>query len=166
MSVNLKIILLCEYGYAGGLEGYINIIRINMIIVERLIFFTLLFAVLIIPVSGCSVFMAAKQPAKKDISLFKMGVPRTVLIAEYGAPIISEYRNDKKFEIFKFVQGYSTGAKVGRAFFHGAADVVTLGLWELVGTPTEITFSGDEMAFQVRYDENDLVDEVIAIKKE
>ncbi|MDO8345657.1 MAG: hypothetical protein Q7T48_20815 [Cellvibrio sp.] len=119
-----------------------------------------------ITISGCSVFMAAKQPVKKDISLFEVGVPRTTLIAEYGAPILSEYKNEKKIEIFKFIQGYSTGAKVGRAFFHGAADVVTLGLWELIGIPTEITFSGDELAYLVRYDENDLVDEVIPIKKE
>ncbi|PXW91254.1 Beta-barrel assembly machine subunit BamE [Nitrosomonas sp. Nm84] len=126
----------------------------------------LLLALLVTQVSGCSVFMAAKQPVKKDISLFSIGVPRTVLIAEYGAPIISEYKDNKKIEIFKFVQGYSTGAKVSRAFFHGAASVVTLGLWELVGIPTEITFSGDEMAYLVKYDENDLVDEVIAIKTE
>ncbi|MEK6595315.1 MAG: hypothetical protein AABZ18_02235 [Pseudomonadota bacterium] len=110
--------------------------------------------------------MAAKQPEKKDIGLFKVGVSRVTLISEFGPPVISEYKDDKKIEIFKFVQGYSTGAKAGRAFFHGAASVVTLGLWELVGTPTEITFNGDEMAYLVKYDENDLVDEVIAIKKE
>lgn len=137
-----------------------------MIILERRMLPILLLALLVTQVSGCSVFMAAKQPVKKDISLFSIGVARTVLIAEYGAPIISEYKDNKKIEIFKFVQGYSTGAKVSRAFFHGAASVVTLGLWELVGIPTEITFSGDEMAYLVRYDENDLVDEVIAIKTE
>ena len=128
--------------------------------------FRILLALIMITISGCSVFMAAKQPVKKDISLFEVGVPRTTLITEYGAPILSEYKNEKKIEIFKFIQGYSTGAKVGRAFFHGAADVVTLGLWELIGIPTEITFSGDELAYLVRYDENDLVDEVIPIKKE
>ena len=128
--------------------------------------FRILLALIMITISGCSVFMAAKQPVKKDISLFEVGVPRTTLIAEYGAPILSENKNEKKIEIFKFIQGYSTGAKVGRAFFHGAADVVTLGLWELIGIPTEITFSGDELAYLVRYDENDLVDEVIPIKKE
>jgi len=127
---------------------------------------TLLSVVLLISVSGCSVFMAAKQPEKKDISLLTEGVSRAVLISEFGAPVISEYKNDKRFEIFKFVQGYSTGAKAGRAFFHGAASVATLGLWELVGTPAEITFNGDEMAFQVSYDENDLVDQVKLITKE
>lgn len=136
-----------------------------MISLKRFILSALLFT-LLIPISGCSVFMAAKQPEKKDIGLFKVGVSRVTLISEFGPPVISEYKDDKKIEIFKFVQGYSTGAKAGRAFFHGAASVVTLGLWELVGTPTEITFNGDEMAYLVKYDENDLVDEVIAIKKE
>jgi hypothetical protein len=136
-----------------------------MISLKRFILSALLFT-LLIPVSGCSVFMAAKQPEKKDIGLFKVGISRVTLISEFGPPVISEYKDDKKIEIFKFVQGYSTGAKAGRAFFHGAASVVTLGLWELVGTPTEITFNGDEMAYLVKYDENDLVDEVIAIKKE
>ena len=136
-----------------------------MISLKRFILSALLFT-LLIPVSGCSVFMAAKQPEKKDIGLFKVGVSRITLISEFGPTVISEYKDDKKIEIFKFVQGYSTGAKAGRAFFHGAASVVTLGLWELVGTPTEITFNGDEMAYLVKYDENDLVDEVIAIKKE
>ncbi|MEK6685530.1 MAG: hypothetical protein AABY99_03995 [Pseudomonadota bacterium] len=143
----------------------LNNIRITMISLKRFILSALLFT-LLIPVSGCSVFMAAKQPEKKDIGLFKVGVSRVTLISEFGPPVISEYKDDKKIEIFKFVQGYSTGAKAGRAFFHGAASVVTLGLWELVGTPTEITFNGDEMAYLVKYDENDLVDEVIAIKKE
>lgn len=114
--------------------------------------------------SGCSVFMAAKQPDKKDTGLFQIGTPRVMLLAEFGMPAISEEREGKKYEIYKFTQGYSAGAKAGRALFHGAADVVTLGLWEIVGTPTEAVFSGDEMAYQVRYDENSKVDEVIPLK--
>ncbi|WP_394808323.1 hypothetical protein [Nitrosomonas sp.] len=143
-----------------------NNIRIIMINLIKFILSAALLVILTMQVSGCSVFMAAKQPEKKDISLLKEGVSRAVLISEFGAPVVSEYKNDKRFEIFKFVQGYSTGAKAGRAFFHGAASVATLGLWELVGTPAEITFNGDEMAFQVSYDENDLVDEVKLITKE
>ncbi|MBX9895851.1 MAG: hypothetical protein K2Y09_11885 [Nitrosomonas sp.] len=126
----------------------------------------LLLIALISTMSACSVFMAAKQPEKKDLSLLKEGVSRAVLISEFGAPVVSEYKDGKRYEIFKFVQGYSTGAKAGRAFLHGAASIATLGLWELFGTPTEITFNGDEMAFQVSYDENDTVDEIAMIKKE
>ncbi|SDA19650.1 hypothetical protein SAMN05216315_11220 [Nitrosospira sp. Nsp18] len=115
--------------------------------------------------SGCSVFMAAKQPDKKNVELFKLGTPRSMLLGEFGPPVHSELRNSKKFEIFKFVQGYSTGAKAGRALFHGAADVMTLGLWEVVGTPAEAVFSGDEMAFEVSYDQDNRIEQVTALKK-
>jgi hypothetical protein len=37
------------------------------------------------------------------------------------------------------------GAKAGRALVHGAADVATFGLWDVVGTPTGAIFSGDEI---------------------
>jgi hypothetical protein len=115
--------------------------------------------------SGCSVFMAAKQPDKKNVDLFKVGTPRSMLLAEFGMPTVSELRDGKKYEIYKFVQGYSVGAKAGRAVFHGAAAVLTLGLWEVVGTPVEGVFSGDEMAYEVRYDDESRVDQIIALKK-
>lgn len=125
----------------------------------------LTFALLIILISGCSVFMAAKQPDAKNVDLFKTGTPRSMLLAEFGLPMVSEVRNGKRTEIFKFVQGYSAGAKAGRAVFHGVADVLTLGLWEVVGTPTEGVFNGNEIVFEVSYDENDRIDQVIALKK-
>jgi hypothetical protein len=112
-----------------------------------------------------SVYMAAKQPDKKDVDLLKIGTPRSMLLAEFGAPSSSEIKDGKKCEMFKFVQGYSTGARAGRAVFHGVADVLTLGLWEVVGTPTEAVFSGDEMCFEVTYDEKDRIDQVTALKK-
>ncbi len=119
-----------------------------------------------IGIPGCSVYMAAKQPSAKNIELFKVGTPRSMILAEFGLPTVSEVRDGKKYEIYKFVQGYSSGAKAGRAVFHGAADVLTLGLWEVVGTPTESIFSGDEMAYEIRYDENDRIDQVTVLKKE
>jgi hypothetical protein len=115
--------------------------------------------------AGCSVYMAAKQPDAKNIDLLAVGTPRSLMLAEFGMPTVSETRNGRKYEIFKFVNGYSAGAKAGRAVFHGAADVLTLGLWEVVGTPTEGIFSGDEMAFRVRYDSDERIDEVVVLKR-
>ena len=114
--------------------------------------------------SGCSVFMAANQPDKKNVDLFNVGTQRSLLIAEYGAPTESEERDGKQYEIFKFIQGYSTGAKVGRAAFHGVADVFTLGLWEVVGTPAEAIFDGQQMAYEVSYDGENKVDQVTVLK--
>lgn len=88
------------------------------------------------------------------------------MLAEFGMPAATETKNGRTYEIFKFVNGYTAGTKAGRAVFHGAADVVTLGLWEVVGTPTEgVFFTGDEMVFRVRYDKDDQIDEVVALKR-
>lgn len=88
-----------------------------------------------------------------------------MLLAEFGLPVVAEERDGRKYEIYKFVDGYGAGAKAGRAVFHGTADILTLGLREIIATPTEGAFSGDEMAFRVRYDSDDRVNEVAALKK-
>ena len=126
---------------------------------------TSIYAWALLMMAGCSVFMAANQPARKNLDLFSVGTPRDVLLAEYGLPSVSETKDGKRREIFTFKQGYSTAAKTGRAVFHGVADFFTLGLWEVVGTPTELVFQGEEMAFDVSYDENDRVDKVTVLKK-
>jgi len=107
--------------------------------------------------SGCSVYMAAKQPGQKDLSVLKEGTPRSHVIAELGAPVWSGEKNGNKVDMFAFTQGYSAGAKAGRAFFHGAADFFTLGLWEVIGTPVESVASGTDIKVEVTYDANDRV---------
>ncbi len=127
-------------------------------------FGVVVFSIVLFLSSGCSVFMAANQPDKKNVDLFTVGTQRSLLIAEYGAPTESENRDGIDYDTFRFVQGYSTGAKVGRAVFHGVADVLTIGLWEVVGTPAEAIFDGDKMAYEVSYDEENRVDQVTVLE--
>ncbi|MEG0482532.1 MAG: hypothetical protein RR575_06520 [Acinetobacter sp.] len=108
--------------------------------------------------SGCSVVMASKQPSKKNTTMLNAGIPRSLVIAEFGAPVISEIKEGKRYEIYTFVQGYSTASKVGRAFWHGAADVATVGLWEIIGTPTETVFNGKKMSYEIFFDQNDNIE--------
>ena len=125
-----------------------------------------LFAVMgLLSQTGCAVFMAAKQPPKKDLSVLSVGTPRSLLLAELGQPTATETSDGKKVDMFSFTQGYSKPAKAARAVFHGAADVFTLGLWEVVGTPTEAVFDGTKMAFEVTYDQNDRVENVVELQK-
>jgi hypothetical protein len=109
--------------------------------------------------------MAAKQPGKKDLSRLAAGTPRPLVIAEFGAPITTEIKDGAKVDIFSFVQGYSKGAKTGRAIFHGTADVFTLGLWEVVGTPTEAVFDGQQTVVQVNYDASEKVVSSVVLKQ-
>lgn len=112
-------------------------------------------------VTGCSVYMAAKQPTLKDMSVFGIGTKRDIILAELGNPVASGKDNDAKYDIFSFIQGYTAGSKAGRAFLHGTFDVLTLGLWEVLGTPIESVASGDKVKLKVIYDSNDCVKEVI-----
>lgn len=112
---------------------------------------------------GCAVYMAANQPSEKNLALLKPGTPRNLVVAEFGAPVTSENKAGARHDVIKFKQGYSTGAKAGRAVLHGAADVVTLGLWEAVGTPVEGHFNGDEMSAEVVYDAGDRVAQVLPL---
>lgn len=107
---------------------------------------------------GCSVFMAVKQPPKKNLNVLTKGYPRSAVIAELGAPVSSEERNGKIVDIFAFRQGYSKPVKAGRALFHGAADVFSLGLWEIIGTPTEMIIDGRDVKVEVLYDERNVVE--------
>ena len=58
-------------------------------------FIALLF---VIANSGCSVFMAARQPSKKDVDLFKVETPRSSLLAEFGEPIVGQVRDGKNLK--------------------------------------------------------------------
>jgi hypothetical protein len=120
--------------------------------------------VVAVPQFGCAPYMAAKQPSAKNLALFKPGTQRNALLAEFGAPAVSENRDGKQREVFKFVHGYSTATRTGRALLHGVADVATFGLWEVVGIPAEAIFSGDEMAYEVTYDKDDRVEQVTVLK--
>jgi hypothetical protein len=135
-----------------------------MALFKRFILFASLPALLSMPHFACAPYMAATQPSAKNTDLFKVGTPRNALLAEFGAPAVTEVRNGKQHEVFRFIQGYSTATKTGRALLHGVADVATFGLWEVVGTPAEAVFSGDEMAYDVTYDKDDVVDQVTVLK--
>jgi hypothetical protein len=114
--------------------------------------------------TGCSVFMATKQPEKKDLSVLEPGTSRKFVIAELGVPYLSEMEAGKKVDHYGFTQGYDTVTKTTRAVLHGVADIVTLGAWELIGTPTESAFDGTEVRLKVTYDYADRVESVEALK--
>ena len=117
--------------------------------------------------SGCAVVMAAKQPDYKNVDLFRVGTPRGALLGEFGHPTATDTKPDgTRCDTFSFTQGYSGGAKAGRAFAHGIADLLTLGLWEVIGTPTEAAFSGSTVGYQACYDKEDRVHTVILLTPE
>ena len=113
---------------------------------------------------GCAVYMAANQPEKKDLGILKPGTPRIAVMAELGAPIQAIDRGGVKVDLYTFTQGYSGLEKGGRAILHGAADVLTLGIWEVVGTPIEGVANGTKVSVEITYDKEDRVATVVPIR--
>lgn len=114
--------------------------------------------------ASCSVYMAAHQPDKKDVTAIKPGVHQSIVRAELGTPVWSGKENNTYVEVYHFTQGYSKGAKTASAVLFGAADVMTLGLWEVAGTPIETIASGNKMTVKVYYDDNLDVTKVEVLK--
>jgi hypothetical protein len=115
--------------------------------------------------SGCSVYMAATQPEAKNITLFKIGTPKSLITAEFGTPQTTIKRNGKEYEIYAFTTGSHVGVKAAKTAVWIAADILTLGLAEVVGTPVETLIRSKDMAYEVSFDKNDLVDHVAVLKK-
>ncbi len=113
--------------------------------------------------SGCSVFMAANQPDKKDLSVLTTGTPRARLLEEFGQPISSRLQGEKRIDLFSFVQGYRKEVRAARAFGHGVGDIATVGLWEFAGTPTETVLDGKKLSFEVTYNRADVVERVVRL---
>lgn len=132
--------------------------------IRRLVFSLVCISVLLLPTLGCSVFMAAQQPDAKNLNVLDVGTPRGVVLMELGTPTWTEKIRGQRVDIFRFTQGYSKGAKLGRAFFHGAADVLTFGLWEVIGTPTESYFNGTKVGIEVTYSPSNRVETVRGLK--
>ena len=108
--------------------------------------------------------MAANQPDKKDLGVLKSGTPRSAVLGELGTPIETTMRSGAKVDVFAFTQGYSGVEKGGRAVLHGAADVLTLGLWEVVATPLEGYANGTKVSLEVIYDREDRVAKVVPLR--
>lgn len=105
---------------------------------------------------GCAVVKAAKGKKDADLSVLKEGMPRALVVAGIGEPVYS----DKNTDIYEACKGDESS--LGRALAHGALDVMTCGVWEVVGTPIEMAGDSDKKCYRltVIYDEDNNVKEI------
>jgi hypothetical protein len=103
--------------------------------------------------------MAATQPESRDLSVLKKGTPRDKIVARLGAPeVTTEFGGEMSAEVFKFVQGYSGGARTARVFAHSTMSIATLGLWEVAGTAIEGYARGNVISVRCVYDKHRLLE--------
>lgn len=121
--------------------------------------FLLLTSMLLI---SCSAMIAASGYKGTNISVLKKGTPKLLVLQELGEP---EYTDgDKNF--YKACKGKE--GSTGRGMFHAVMSGLTLGLWEIIGTPIELISLDDKGCYYlfVVYDENEKIKEVALEERE
>ncbi len=115
-----------------------------------------LFAVLLLASSlstGCSVYLAMQGKEEPDIARVEVGSTRGQIELELGDPVAARPNSEGgTSDTYVYVTGDEKSAV--RAVLHGAMDVITLCIWEVVGTPIELA-QGDRKALEIDYDAND-----------
>jgi hypothetical protein len=112
---------------------------------------------------GCSVGMALSGKKEPNIGAIKVGSSRGEVEMHLGPPTTSTtLENKTRADIYEYELGNEPSA--GRALGHGVMDVLTLGIWEVVGTPIELV-QGDKRQITIMYDPNDHVKSIIGTKK-
>ena len=90
-------------------------------------------------VSGCSVYMEATRPTPVDLGKFHPGDSRSSITQELGSPLTtSKGAGDTSCDLYLlYTKGYGIAVKAPIAVGELAADVFTIGLAEIVLSPTE-----------------------------
>ena len=118
-------------------------------------YWTILIFILLLP--ACSVGMALKGKPDPNIGVLAVGQDRGIVILNLGQPTQTLATETGRTDIFRLERGNE--ASTGRAIGHAAMDVLTLGTWEIIGTPVE-GFSGDKFTVTIEYDEAEKVTKV------
>ena len=87
-----------------------------------------------------------------DLTVVKQQAYRTDIEMQLGSPIkVDTAPNGQTTAVYQYEVGKEPST--GRAVAHGVMDVLTLGIWEVVGTPVEV-FKGDTLTLIATYDKD------------
>ena len=110
---------------------------------------------LFIPIVGCSVAMALSGKKEPNLGAVRVGSTRGEAELQLGSPISSVTMEDgRRMDIYEYELGNEPST--GRAVAHGVLDVVTWGLWEIIGTPAE-AIQGKKYQITIYYDSDNRI---------
>jgi hypothetical protein len=116
---------------------------------------------MLVMIRGCSIYMRANRPVYRDVRVAQQGATRTMVVSQLGLPEQSTQKDGKRVDIYKLDPNAEThGTKVAMTSLHFIADAMTLGAWEIVGTPIELATKHDLVTYEITYSADDKVDSV------
>ena len=89
--------------------------------------------------ASCSVYMEATRPSAVDLNDYRPGIYRDAVVKRLGPPdsTVAESQGASCDRYELCTHGYGTGGKITFASLEGTVDLLTIGLAEIVLTPTE-----------------------------
>ena len=119
-------------------------------ITKRLIRIMLVLPLLL---AGCGVVMEASRPDPVDMKQFVTGEQRSLVVAELGPPTATSHQSDQSCDIYRlYTNGPSTAGRYTLTTTEAVADVLTLGLAEVVTTPVEAITQNSKHSVTMCYD--------------
>lgn len=121
---------------------------------------TLLIAVLLLQLAGCSVGMAISGKPEPKLDQLHIGMMREHVEAILGAPIeVAQTKDGHHTGVYVYRRGDEPSA--GRAILNLVLDILTVFLWEIPATAAEAA-RGEDRRYPVVYD---LQEKVIALNE-
>lgn len=118
----------------------------------------ILHIIVVLVISGCSVGMAMSGKKTPNLGMVQVGASRGEIELTLGPPAkTATLPNGNRMDVYEYELGNDPSP--GRAVSHFVMDLLTLGAWEIVGTPIE-AIQGDKKILNVIYNKDD---EVIGI---
>lgn len=111
-----------------------------------------------VPIQACSVGMALSGSENPDLGAIRVGASRGEVELHLGTATKTTLLPDGRHaDVYQYEIGNEPSA--GRAIGHGVMDVLTFGIWEVVGTPIEAV-QGETHNATITYDESDKVADI------
>lgn len=113
---------------------------------KRLVIFA---CVMLAYLNGCAIIMAASGNRSPDESSIKVGATKSDIGYQFGNPKKTK-QLDSGFSSSTYVYSVGDESSGGRAIAHGVMDILTVFIWELIGTPIEL-FQGETESVEIKY---------------
>jgi hypothetical protein len=106
--------------------------------------------------AACSPVMEAYRPDPIDMTQFNTGEPRLQVLKVLGPPLATAKDGPNSCDLYQlYIHGPGSGGKAAIAAGEAIADVFTIGLSEVVFTPTEVATKNSKYAVTMCYDPNE-----------
>ncbi len=106
---------------------------------------------------ACSVGMAMSGRPDPNTGALRIGQSRDEVLLHLGQPAKTLATAEGRTDEFHLQRG--NAPSTGRAVGHAVLDVLTLGAWEIVGTPVE-GFTGESFTLAISYDADEKVTKI------